>query len=83
MIHHPDFSLSAINNSTRPGDTSMNTTSQDILNKLSMVQKSGGSNEINNNFDSQSQASYFFNEDELANYEENIQQKINDIWTEI
>jgi hypothetical protein len=42
--------LSAINNSTRP-DTSMNTTSQEILNKLSIIQKSGGSNEINNNFD--------------------------------
>jgi len=48
---HPDLNeLSAINNSTRP-DTSMNTTSQEILNKLSIIQKSGGSNEINNNFD--------------------------------
>lgn len=46
-----------------------------------MIQKSGGSNEINNNFDTQSNASYFFNEEEMQNYEENIQQKINDIWT--
>ena len=61
----------------------MNTTSQEILNKLSMIQKSGGSGEINNTFETQSNASYFFNEEEMQNYEENIQQKINDIWTSV
>lgn len=36
----------------------------------------------NDNFDNQSSTSYLFNEDELVKYEEDIQLRINEIWTE-
>jgi hypothetical protein len=72
--------ISAINNTTIGPDTSMNTTQLDLIRKLH--QTAVGNPQKVDNFDTQSNASYFFNEEELANHEEHIQQKINDIWNE-
>ena len=39
---------------------------------------------ILDNFENQSNAtSFFFNEEELQNYEEHIQQRINDVWNSV
>ena len=64
--------ISVINNSTRP-DTSLNTTNVELINKLeNSNEERKQTHKIEPNFDAQSSASYFFNEDELANYEEHI-----------
>ena len=66
--------ISVINNSTNP-DTSMNVTQNEILRKLNEQKKTS------KEFDNQSNASYFFNEEDLSNYEEHVQLKVNEIWT--
>ena len=61
--------ISMINKVTQ--DTSMNTSNYDLIKKL---QNNNGQNlTVNDKFDTQSSLSYFFNEEEMANYEENIQ----------
>ena len=70
--------ISMINKVTQ--DTSMNTSNYDLIKKL---QNNSGQNQIGNDkFETGSSLSYFFNEEEMANYEENIQQKINEVWQE-
>lgn len=72
--------ISAINNTTVGPDTSLNTSQLELIRKLH--EKAVGSAQKPDNYDTQSNASYFFNEEELANHEEHIQQKINEIWNE-
>ena len=76
--------LSVIHNSTVQ-DTSMNVTNLEIIKKLHANQSNqltNGNNMILDNFDAQSNAtSFFFNEEEMQNYEEHIQQRINDVWS--
>lgn len=68
------------NNNTLP-DTSMNTTQFSLVNRLHNSHERM-KKQIPDNFDQQSSTSYLFNEDELAKYEEDIQVRINEIWTE-
>lgn len=64
--------ISAINNTTIGPDTSMSNSQFDLIRKLHS-NAVGGNTQKMDNFDTQSNASYFFNEDELANHEEHIQ----------
>ena len=69
--------ISAINNTTIGPDTSLNNSQLELIKKLH-------SNAMNpqKDIDGESNASYFFNEEELANHEEHIQQRINEVWQE-
>jgi len=68
--------ISMINKVTQ--DTSMNQSNYDLIKKL---QNNGGQNQGGNEkMETGSNLSYFFNEEEMANYEENIQEKINEVW---
>ena len=57
----------------------MNTTQLELINKLN----SGPNPRELDNFETQSHGSIFFNQEDMNNYEECIQDKINDIWNSI
>ena len=75
--------ISAINNNTTNPDSTLNTTQIDLIKKLSStgpdpynvfkpVTENRMQNRDGQNSDNMSSGSYFFNEEELENYEENI-----------
>lgn len=73
--------ISAINNTTAQ-DTSQNISQLDLIRKLHSTAMHVNTAKGGAFDDTQSNASYVFNEEDLQNYEEHIQEKINEVWQE-